>query len=75
MSVAVAPFGQTCGLRKAVIGTSGTATECPSPRDWQTGEAAMASTYANGYIIPAVYHNRSGSMNCWSRAQTAGLVQ
>lgn len=36
---------------------------------------AMSGTYFDGYLQPALFHNRGGALNCWSRAVTAGIVQ
>ncbi len=71
----IAPLGGTCALLVAVTGPGGTASACPSPRNWQLNEMAMVGTYVQGYIQPALYHNRGGTMNCFSRAVTAGIVQ
>ena len=71
-----APLGMTCALLTARTGTGGTATACPSPTDWQRGELAAYQVAGGGGRgnWGAVFHDRGGTMNCWSRAATARIV-
>lgn len=76
----LSPLGGRCTLASAVTASLGTATACPSPTDWQRSEqAAYMQAGPGGYT--AIFHDRSRttptslSMDCWSRAVTAGMVQ
>ena len=77
----LAPLGMRCALEDAITTTTGTATACPSPADWQRTEQAAYMIQDPVGNFQTLFHDRGAdaiaslSMDCWSRAAAVGAVQ
>ena len=74
------PLGARCALARAIVTSLGTATSCPSPTEWLAGEQAAYVIQDPPGNWAALFHDRAAnavasiSMDCWSRAASAGAV-
>ena len=77
----LSPLGMRCALEDAITTTTGTATACPSPSDWERTEQAAYMIQDPVGNWQTIFHDRGAasaasiSLDCWSRAAVVGAVE